>query len=242
MDTVRRRLNRALSVLFPKRCALCGRPVGWNETFCPACFHALPLIEGPVCPSCGRGVADCCCKGKPFAYERVAAPFYYEGLARNSIWRVKFRGHKSAAAGLGEFAAQTVRREYAGVTFNVALPVPMSRREQKSRGYNQAALFCRAIAENLAIPCREDLLLKPLETKPQHNCHAEQRWHNVEGVFQARRATELSGKTILLVDDVTTTGATFHECARVLRNAGAAAVYCVAIAAVRMHGRAESAG
>lgn len=242
MDTDRRWLNRVLSVLFPRRCALCGTPVAWNEPFCPDCLSALPLIKGPVCPTCGRGLPYCHCAGRPFAYRRVAAPLYYEGAARDGIWRVKFRGQKSAAAGLAEIAAQTVQREYAGVRFDLSMPIPMSRHEQKARGFNQSALFCRAIARRLGLAFREDLLLKPLDTKPQRSCNAEQRWNNISGVFHARRGPALSGKTILLVDDVTTTGATFNECARELLAAGAAAVYCVAIAAVRLHGREESAG
>lgn len=234
MDTVRRWLEHGAALLFPKRCSFCGRVVSAGATVCDSCRETLPFIKGDICPVCGRERAQCVCAGKHYAFDRLIAPFYYDGLAKDAIWRVKFRRQKSLAAGLGVIAAGFARNKYSDLRFDMAVPVPMSRQEQRDRGFNQSALFCRSMGRELGIPTREDVLAKPLDTKPQRSCHKEMRWKNVSGVFYAPQAEAVRGKNILLVDDVTTTGATLNECAKVLKAAGAKTICCVAVAAVRM--------
>ncbi|MDR3552805.1 MAG: ComF family protein [Clostridia bacterium] len=233
MGAVRKLARQILSLFYPKRCAFCGSVLKGDQAVCEKCAATLPFIRGEACPHCGRAREYCCCSGRGFGFDRCVAPLYYEGATRAGICRVKFHGKKGYITQLAELTADTVRREYAGIAFDAAVAVPMSRRELRSRGFNQSALFCRALCAELGIAFRGDLLQKPLDTRPQRSCKADQRWRNVSGVFTVRKPASVSGKTILLVDDIITTGATLNECAQVLKKAGAAHVCCAVIAAVR---------
>lgn len=223
-------LGRAVSLLFPTRCVCCGRLAPAGVPVCETCAHSLPRVTGEICPKCGRGREWCACRGKKRAYERCVAPLYYEGMARKGVLRMKYGNHPAAAAGFAVMARETVEREYAAVPFDMVTAVPMTAAEQRARGFNQAALFGRQLARGLSLPYRETLR-KAFVTKPQHMCAACERQGNVFGAYAALPGK--AGRTVLLVDDIVTTGATLNECAKVLCLAGAERVYCVAIACVR---------
>lgn len=232
MDIHRSPLERIVSFFYPRRCIFCNAILGSGEELCGQCEKSLPYVKDGVCRVCGKPPDSCSCAAHPARYARCVAPLYYEGLARAGVCNLKFNGKRGRAGQLALLAAKTVRKEYAGVRFDLATAVPMTRRETQSRGYNQSEVFCRALCRLLGIRYAA-LLRKPLDTKPQRSCGAEQRWRNVAGIFSAARGACLKGKTILLADDVTTTGATLSECAGVLKAAGAKEVYCVVMAATR---------
>ena len=223
-------LQKAVAVFLPARCAFCGGVTAGGEDVCPSCAVNLPLVRGDVCPKCGRERAFCNCTKQHYAFARCVAPFYYEGTAKRGVLRLKFYHKRGAAAVFAAYAQQIVRREYADVQFDVVTAVPLSRSEIKKRGFNQSAVFARELSRLLGIPYGE-LLAKPYDTRPQHSCKAGERWGNVYGAFTAPGGAE--GKTVLLADDIATTGATLSECAKVLRLAGASQVYCAVIACVK---------
>lgn len=224
-------IKRIERLFFPARCACCGCVIPAGELLCPGCGAGLPRVEEPVCPRCGRGRAWCVCDGRETAYERIVAPFYYEGAVRRGILRMKYGRHSTAAVGLADFMGETAARAYRELAFDCVTPVPMRPAEKRTRGFNQSALLAREIARRLAVPCRETLR-KRTDTKPQHRCAAGERRQNVRGVYEALPGKP--GRVILLVDDVVTTGATLDECARALRAAGAETVCCAAVACVRL--------
>lgn len=219
----------ALSLLFPPRCPFCGAALPHGEWGlplpCPQC-RALPFAQKGDLPGG---------ENRGFAFERCAAPFRYEGAAREAIVRFKFRGRAFAPA-LAAYMAPAVRAQCAGVSFDFVTAVPLTRREVRRRGFNQSELLGRELARALGAPyCRT--LRKPRDIPPQHTLRAPERRRNVRGAFEAR--APLRGGTALLVDDVATTGATLEECAQALRRAGAARVLC-AVAAVVPRPGAES--
>lgn len=226
---VRKLISRAVSLIFPRRCAICGRVTG-SAAVCPTCETALPVVKPPVCRVCGREKKYCVCGNRRFAFDRCVTPFYYEDGAKKGVLRLKFGGKTDAASVFAAYAADIVQKEYAGIPFDFITAVPLARREAKKRGFNQSEELARALSKKLGIKyC--NALRKPMDIKPQRRCSASERWENVAGAFEAEG--QAAGKTVLLVDDIITTGATLHECAKALKQAGAAGVYCAAIACVK---------
>jgi ComF family protein len=206
----------------------------------------LNLLFPPKCPFCGRvldapAVCDDCDRSLPWTKEaeserklagglRVAAPLWYEDAAREGLLRLKFHGSAAAAAPLGEVVARCAAERFGG-EFDTVTWVPVSRKRLRKRGYDQSELLARAACRLWDVkPVR--LLVKPIDNPAQSGIHdAAARRANVLGVYDA--VGDAAGKRILLVDDICTTGATLAECARVLRDAGADRVVCVAAAFTR---------
>ncbi len=215
-------LGQIAESVFPPRCVFCGAILPRGEHACASCLAAAPRTEGLFVP-----------QGRPhraFAFSACAVPFYYDGPVKTGIRRLKFHGHPSAARGFASLclpALQTLQKKSA---FDLVTAVPLSRREMRSRGYNQAALFGQAVSGLLAIPY-EETLAKPCDIKPQHDCGGAERWGNVFGAFTVCK--DIKERRVLLADDVITTGATLNECAKMLRLAGASEVCGAAIARAR---------
>ncbi len=220
--------ERLTAAFFPTRCAFCGRVQPPGKTCCDACEAALPRILPPVCPSCGWQKKDCRCLGAKHPFTRIAAPFYYEGIVRRGIWQFKFRNRPSSARRFGEEIASAVRREYEGVCFDGVLFVPLSKRGLRERGYDQARLVAEEAARQLHLPLLAGLI-KCAEIKAQHTLPLRERRGNVIGAYRYE-GKPLGGLRLLLIDDISTSGATLGECAKVLRLAGAKEVYAAAIA------------
>ena len=209
--------ERMLDLIYPPKCPFCGRVLE-RVGVCPACEKALSWTEE----------AEGCWQLS--ASVRCAAPLWYEGLARQGILRYKFHGASGAAAPLGELAARCAAERFSG-QFDTVAWVPVSRRRLRQRGYDQSRLLAER-ACRLWQTRPERLLVKTEETPAQSGlrCAAARR-ANVLGVYAPCGAP--TGKRILLVDDICTTGATLLECARTLKEAGAAEVMCLTLAKTR---------
>ncbi len=226
-----------LSVLFPPRCLCCGTPVQREQKICIACEGRMHRIQAPYCVHCGTSERDCACARRAHAYTEVAAPFYYEAGVRDILLQLKYGGKEDSAVYLAEEMAQVLRTRYFGIRFDLLTCVPTSAERIARRGYNQA--------ESLACQLREDpdsgfltgterdfTALKKLPTgQMQHFLGASGRRANIQNAFCLRSGRSVTGKTILLIDDIVTTGATAQECAAVLKLEGAAEVYigCAAV-------------
>ena len=201
-----------LDLFFPPKCAFCGR-VGVHG-LCAACAKTLPYAERPLREGAGFG--------------KCAAPLRYEGAARESILRFKFRGAQSAAEGYGPLLAQCVAEELGG-EFDVVTFAPVSDKRRKTRGYDQAQLLAVETAKAWDIKPLT-LLKKTRDNAPQSGLGAPARRGNVIGVYEATNDEQIKNARILLIDDIITTGSTLSECARVLRDAGAESVVCACLA------------
>ena len=206
-----------LNLLFPPKCPFCGR-VQEQSAICPACRKALPwTVEAEQEQTLPDKL-------------RCASPLWYEGPAREGMLRYKFQGASGAADILGGLVAECAAERLAG-EFDAVTYVPVSRKRLRRRGYDQA----RLLAEHA---CRrwdtapETLLRKTGDNPPQSGQTDEAaRRANVLGMYEP--VGDAAGKRILLVDDIVTTGATLCECARTLRQAGAASVMCVTLCRAR---------
>lgn len=204
-----------LDLLFPKKCILCRNILSKDET--DLCHHCR--INAPEFLSAKNNI--------PFVAGWTAV-WYYRDNVKNSIHRYKFRNARGYANAYGRFLA--LRIQQMQVEFDCITWVPVSFRRRYQRGYDQVELLAKAVSKELGIPLCPTLK-KTRHTPAQSGLKdASQRKANVLGAYQALPSCQITGKTVLLLDDVITTGATTSECAKVLQAAGAKNIYCAAVA------------
>ncbi len=224
------KLRTLLDLLFPRRCPVCGKVLPFGKAHCGC--HSLQnrRVQDPACEHCGAGKDRCTCSlPGELKLDHIAAPFYYTGKARDDLLELKFRGEKHHAKQLGREMAVCFAQRFADVQPDIVTFVPLSRAGERRRGFNQSALLAGQVASLLFLPCAS-LLQKTRETEAQHTLGEQARKTNLTSAFALRPNVRVQSKTVLLIDDIKTTGATLSECARVLLENGAAAVYCLCCA------------
>ena len=229
-------VTAALDLVFPPLCPLCDRMLGTGrrDPLCGACWDGLERIAPPWCRCCGaplgiEGLCGACRIRRPrFAYARAA--LLYGDLVREAIHAFKFGGRGGLANPLGDLLAGLGLSALPGAAPDVLVPVPLHPRRARERGYNQALLLARRLERAWRVPVVADTLVRAVPTLPQADLDAAARRRNVRDAFAVRRPERITGRHVVLVDDVLTTGATAGECARTLYRAGAAAVGVLTVA------------
>jgi ComF family protein len=226
---------RTLDYFFPASCSYCSNPVADSgiPRFCGQCWSELAPVPGPVCPSCGRpfgspeslthspGHECLACRTTPPHFDQALAAGLFEGPLREAIHVYKYRPVKSLGKPLAAWMAEQVRMT---AHLDLAVPVPLHRKRLRHRGFNQALILAHGISQRFSVPLLFDNLMRLRSTRPQVELSSHERMENVKGAFGLVRPSEVREKRVLLIDDVFTTGATMNECARVLKEAGAASV------------------
>lgn len=218
-----------LSAVLTRRCRYCGEFVRRTQHLCDDCRDNVSVISGERCKHCGTEKKRCGCKGHRMKYDGITAPFYYEGSAKAAVLRLKFSRKDYFAHILASDMAKSVLTEFENVEFDFIAYVPFTVRQKRLRIYNQSALIAERLSFVLKIPL-QNVLVKNFETGVQHSLRGHERTGNVAGVYDVSFDADVKGKTVLLVDDIKTTGATLNECAKVLKIRGAERVYCVTAA------------
>ena len=214
-----------LALLVPSRCAVCDEPRrdAGGGGVCPACWASLPrLAPSAACPRCalpGDGGPCASCRREPPPLSRTAAFGLYAGGLKTLLVAFKFHGWDLLAAPCGARLAEAARMSDLVAGAEALVPVPSTRRRNRERGYDPAALLAESAARCLRLPARA-LLSRTRDTHPQSDLPAGARRANVEGAFAAKESAR--GRVLVLVDDVSTTGATLFSAARALALAGAA--------------------
>lgn len=244
MTSVRARLSAwgklGSLLLFPSDCEICRADlIGPGEkVVCRNCLDSLRMTESPFCLCCGRFFsgsgenhlcAACLESRPPFVRHRSVAR--YEGVVKEIILNFKYRGFEVLARDLGDFIVRNLGREedlWSGL--EAIVPVPLHPAKERKRGFNQARLLARELAQRTGIPLVNKRLVKVRATPAQTSLEARDRGINLKGAFLVKKAAGLSGKIVLLVDDVCTTGSTLRECSRALRRAGVKEVRAVTVA------------
>lgn len=223
-------LVRLALALFPKRCAYCGKVIRNDIYACEKCQTQLPRVVGITCNKCGREKDKCSCKGAEKYYTSLAAPFYFSGCVRKGVHAFKFRKSMHNYEAYSYEMVETVKEKFGNIKFDYITEVPMTQKSMKQRGYNQCFLLAKGISERLDIEHKTQILSKLYETDKQHIINFYLRKGNLTGVFDVNDPKTVEGKTILLCDDISTSGETFNECAKMLWLHGAKEIYCIAVA------------
>lgn len=226
-------------LVYPNLCWTCRQPLPIDQPpFCESCRTSLLAEPHATCPRCGATVgpfvdlSDGCthCRDHRFAFDRVVRLGPYDGLLREVVLRLKNLQGDGLAEAIGELWARQMEQQLSALGATVVVPVPLHWWRRWRRGYNQSEALAHAVAAVLRVPCRT-LLRRIRPTPPQHHqTSLTARRDNVKGAFALRRRGSLAGETVLLVDDVMTTGSTVHEAARPLRAAGANRVIVAVLA------------
>ncbi len=223
-------LERLIYSLMPKRCAYCGGVISENMLMCQSCEKTVSRIKGEICIKCGRAKTECSCRKSEMYFDGLVAPFYFEGVVRKGVHRFKFRKSPDNAKAYGYEMSETVKKRYHDISFDFITEVPVSKKRIRERGYNQCSLLGKELSERLDIEHKTDVFVKLYETDNQHGLPYYLRKGNLMGVFDVSDPECVKDKTILLCDDISTSGETLNECAKMLWLYGAKEVYCIAVA------------
>lgn len=213
--------GKLLSFFFPDPCMVCGKPAGKKRYVCQRCKQE-PIYIGrnSVCSVClspiSEGESRCGkCILKPPKYQRLVSCVEYSGKVKTSLHRYKFRGRSDLHVPFSRLLINRLEDE--NVTdFDAVVPVPLSKKRYKERGYNQSALIAQDIATHFNVPCIQSALIRKKHTRPQSTLGYQYREFNVRGAFFLKNPHEVHGKHVLLVDDIFTTGATVRDATRAL--------------------------
>jgi ComF family protein len=244
--TIANRLDYLLDWLYPPRCRGCGRRIHGRdaECFCAACWQDIRLIAHPLCAICGRPFPDASgedhacggCLSRPPAFAQARAWACYprqeaeDHPLRQAIQKFKYGRKVSLGKPLGRVLAQGCRHLLEQWKVDVIVPVPLHPKRLRWRGFNQSVLLARQVSAVFHVPVDPFLLKRNIETPPQTQLSEEERRRNVRGAFVVNAEKSVEDRSVLLLDDVYTSGATVNECSRCLKRAGAKEVYVLTLA------------
>lgn len=230
--------REALRIVLPSWCIVCARELPWRArtaSCCTACWTSLPKIETPKCRSCAlpSPIADvesflCIgCHADPLPLDWCEAWGEYRGALERVVAALKFRRHDFLDDALAALLEETLRAR-GDLAFDAIVGVPMARARERRRGYNQAELLARALSRRTTVQCDMTLLTRFGERATQSTLPKRARAANVRNAFVA--SSRVKKKSVLIVDDVCTTGETLRACATALHAAGATRVCAIAVA------------
>lgn len=226
-------------LMFPRSCAACDAPVIKDSgALCWDCVTGFKTITAPFCKRCGdpiEGISsdgfNCSlCRRRPPAFDLARSVFRHRGSLKSAIQHFKYSGRTELAATLAQYLHACVGAHYDKIQFDTVLPVPLHATRQRERTYNQSALLARHLSSLMGLAYRpHGILYRERNTPTQTGLNANQRSQNVLDAFRVKDASWVRGATVLLVDDVMTTGATASAAAAALQHAGAVGVYVVTV-------------
>ncbi|MBQ7535877.1 MAG: ComF family protein [Stomatobaculum sp.] len=224
--------------LFPRRCPVCGdivSPPGYQV--CRNCFPKLLFVEPPVCMKCGKGLTDeseafcSTCASAERSFEYGAALLYYDDIMRRAVSGIKYNNRREYIKPFAKMFWLRWGKVLREMNADCLVPVPLHPSRFKKRGFNQAELLARELGVLSGIPVRTDLLFREKRTEAQKELTPDQRIRNLQKAFRAD-PEKVDVSSVILVDDIYTTGSTAEACTRALKEAGVQKVYTACLCIV----------
>lgn len=231
-------MNRIWEVLYPSRitCIICDDELTHDckGSICGNCYEKLSKSLEHVCERCGESLDSLanfclnCKKSSKRYFKKARAPFLYDGEIKSLIHNLKYNNKQYIGEYLSEFLVEEYKKNNFDVDFIV--PIPLSQKRLKQRGYNQSLLLCKKFETELNLCVNTTNLVRVVDTPTQTALTKDERKHNLERAFKVVDKKLFRDKKILIIDDVYTTGATMEEASKTLIESGASEVYCLSVA------------
>lgn len=215
-------------IFFPKRCFVCGELIPIERRFCNCGEDRYDKLNLESCEHCGSEKCVCGFENA-VKLSHITAPFVYSYLAKQRLCNLKFSGEKNEAEFFGEEMSFRFAQVFVNAKADMVTFVPMRPDDEKERGYNQSELLAQSVARHLFLP-KADVLVKNKDSVCQHTLSQKERLENLKDTFEVKNKSEVYGKTIILCDDIKTTGTTLKRCSDELFACGAKDVYCLCAA------------
>lgn len=223
-----------MDYLYPRRCPICDGIVQANTMICTTCTEQVEIIEGKRCIKCSKAFADyeyeTCydCRKQIQEYEYGIALFEYHSIV-DSLFRFKYHGRCEYAMYYGAMIAHVLGTRIHRMNVDCLIPIPLHEKKLQLRGYNQAELIAKEVGTRLGIGVITDLVIRVRNTKPQKLLSGINRQNNLKKAFHIAQ-NDVKLDTVILVDDIYTTGNTINEVARELKKANVKTIYFITVA------------
>lgn len=231
-------VDAMLEFVYPRACVCCNDELTLDETsICQSCEETLTHIQPPICLTCGSPVLEehveqCinCFKGKMYFDQVRSALDYNDDHVRQMIHTFKFDFIESIVDDLSAFLQEAFQSYYSHESVDFVMSVPLHKSRLRHREFNQSHLLAKQFAEDIHIPLRDDIVIRHKNTKAQSQLKPEERHKNIQGAFIVIKPEDVINKTILIIDDIVTTGSTANEMSKVLRENGASRIMILSLA------------
>jgi len=220
-------IERLVNIVYPPKCIFCGKMVDISSMvhICGNCFEKLPFTEDTF-TTVSEEKGKCYCDG-------AVCVFRYTGIVKEALKRFKFHAKPCYYRTFARLMAIKLLRLADIRKYDIVIAVPLYRSREHERGYNQSQLISKAISRELKIPDGSGIVRRVKDTKAQSLLDKHNRLLNVRGAFSVKSPERIKGKSVLLVDDILTTGSTLEECGKILKQAGADRVTAIVVATGR---------
>ena len=227
-------INDINNILLPKVCFGCGVPLSVGERLlCTVCRYQIPLTEYDFTD---ENQTDKIFYGRVDIKKANSFLFYTEnGIVKNLIHYLKYKNQEEIGVFLGDWFGQIISESNSLPCIDMIIPVPLHKKKLKKRGYNQLSRFGEQLALHLNTKLEPNILIKTANTKTQTKKSRTYRWHNTQSLYILKGKTNIKDKTILLIDDVVTTGATLEACAITLKQIEGVTIYIATMTIVSQH-------
>ncbi len=219
-------------MIFPRRCPVC-EDIVWGRSICSDCLKKISFVKSPVCMRCGRQISDdaselcdaCMADDTAdIAFEYGLCLMNYDELARRMMAQIKYHNKREYAIAMGRVLGVRYKDRIKDMKADCLVPIPVHKKRLATRGFNQATILAGAISEECHVPVREDIIKRVKETKAQKELGPTARLANLSKAFAVPENVSVP-KTIILVDDIYTTGSTIKACSLLLRDRGVEHIY-----------------
>ncbi len=236
MERLSQVVNTALGILYPYTCPFCGKVMdrGYDAHACPECLRKLPYITEPRCKRCGKPLIrenqEYCrdCENSDHQFDRGFALWTHKSQVKTALYQFKYHNRRIYSHFLAKELAGCCGAAVRKWGVQLIIPIPISKKRKRKRGYNQAGLLAKEVGKLLEIPVDEKSFIRLYDTVPQKMLGAKRRKENLRGVFKWV-GSEAPPERVLLIDDIYTTGNTMDSAALALKRSGARKVFFLVI-------------